>query len=112
MIVRARVASVLVLLTVIVPTVGVVTATAAAPRPGCGYGDSNHAHQAAPGQDPLNLRPGGGAGDPNHPHTAPPGQAPVTGGDQSGPMRGCRADTSRPANAAFVPSALSVRGAA
>ena len=62
------------------------------PRPGCGYGDTNHAHQAAPGQDPMNLRPGAGTGDQNHPHTAPPGQAPATGGDQSGPMRGCQDD--------------------
>lgn len=67
-------------------------AEATPPRPGCGYGDTNHAHQAAPGQDPLGLRPGKGTGDRNHPHTAPPGQAPAGGGDQSGPMRGCKAD--------------------
>ena len=60
------------------------------PRPGCGYGDTNHAHQAAPGLDPLNLRPGKGLGDENHPHTAPPGQAPAGAGDQSSPRRGCR----------------------
>ncbi len=62
------------------------------PRPGCGYGDTNHAHQAAPGQDPMNLRPGRGTGDRNHPRTSPPGQAPAGGGDPSGPMRGCNAD--------------------
>ncbi len=62
------------------------------PRPGCGYGDTNHAHQAAPGQDPMMLRPGKGAGDKNHEHTTAPGQAPAGGGDQSGPMRGCRSD--------------------
>lgn len=68
------------------------SASAEPPRPGCGYGDANHAHQAAPGQDPLGLRPGGGKGDQQHPHTAPPGQAPDDGGDQSAPMRGCRSD--------------------
>lgn len=62
------------------------------PRPGCGYGDTQHAHQAAPGQDPHGLRPGKGSGDTNHEHTAPPGQAPADGGDQSGPMRGCKDD--------------------
>ncbi len=67
------------------------------PRPGCGYGDTNHAHQAAPGQDApgqdgLVLRPGKGTGDDNHKHTAPPGQAPATGGDQPGLMRGCKDD--------------------
>ncbi|MGI8939834.1 MAG: hypothetical protein ACR2JF_16785 [Iamia sp.] len=65
-------------------------ATAEPPRPGCGYGDANHAHQAAPGRDPMGLRPGKGTGDAQHPHTAPPGQAPADGGDQSGPMRGCK----------------------
>lgn len=70
---------------------GATSAAAEPPRPGCGYGDDNHAHQAAPGRDPLNLRPGRGSGDDNHPHTAPPGQAPENGGDQSGPMRGCTA---------------------
>ncbi len=63
-----------------------------APRPGCGYGDDRHAHQAAPGRDPLNLRPGEGSGDANHPHTLPPGQAEPGQGDQSAPMRGCRAE--------------------
>jgi len=63
-----------------------------APRPGCGYGDDNHSHQAAPGLDPRNFRPGKGAGDPNHQHTAPPGQAPVGGGVQGDPMFGCKAD--------------------
>ena len=61
------------------------------PRPGCGYGDTNHAHQAAPGLDPLGLRPGAGNGDENHPHTFPPGQAPAGAGDQSSPRRGCMA---------------------
>ncbi|MEO6654307.1 MAG: hypothetical protein ABIP17_16815 [Ilumatobacteraceae bacterium] len=60
------------------------------PRPGCGYGDTMHAHQAAPGLDDLDLRPGRGTGDDVHPHTAPPGQSPADGGDQSGPMRGCQ----------------------
>jgi len=72
-----------------VPLFGVGPALAAAPRPGCGYGDTNHAHQAAPGQDPKGLRPGSGAGDQNHPHTTPPGQAPQNGGDQTSPRRGC-----------------------
>ena len=67
-----------------------VPAGAEPPRPGCGYGDANHAHQAAPGRDPMNLRPGMGLGDANHPHTAPPGQAPADGGDQSSPRRGCK----------------------
>ena len=62
-----------------------------APRPGCGYGDDNHNHQAAPGLDPLNLRPGKGIGDTNHPHTAAPGQAPKGGGQAGDPMRGCKA---------------------
>ena len=57
------------------------------PRPGCGFGDDNHNHQAAPGRDPMGLRPGKGGGDANHDHTAPPGQA---GGGQPGdPARGC-----------------------
>lgn len=64
-------------------------ASAATPRPGCGYGDENHSHQAAPGQDPLDLRPGKGTGDSQHPHTAPPGQAPDGAGDQNNPRRGC-----------------------
>ena len=71
----------------------IVAATGAAaepPRPGCGYGDTNHAHQAAPGLDPLGLRPGKGLGDEQHPHTAPPGQAPDGAGDQSSPRRGCK----------------------
>ncbi len=72
---------------------GTVPASAQTPpRPGCGYGDANHAHQAAPGQDPLMLRPGRGTGDGNHVHTTAPGQAPDDGGDQSGPMRGCNDD--------------------
>lgn len=75
-----------------IPLLAVAPAVAEPPRPGCGYGDTNHAHQAAPGQDPLRLRPGAGTGDRNHPHTAPPGQAPEGGGDQSGPMRGCPDD--------------------
>ncbi len=64
-------------------------AAAEPPRPGCGFGDEQHSHQAAPGLDPLDLRPGAGVGDPNHQHTAPPGQAPDDGGDQSSPRRGC-----------------------
>lgn len=36
--------------------------------------------------------PGRGTGDENHQHTAPPGRAPAGGGDQSGPMRGCKDD--------------------
>jgi hypothetical protein len=59
------------------------------PRPGCGYGDENHNHQAAPGQDPEGLRPGNGAGDR---HTAPPGQAPDDGGEPGNPQRGCKDD--------------------
>jgi hypothetical protein len=65
------------------------SATALPPRPGCGFGDLQHSHQAAPGLDPLGLRPGRGTGDENHPHTAPPGQAPDGAGDQSNPRRGC-----------------------
>ena len=75
----------------LLPLLGMSPASAEAPRPGCGYGDDNHSHQAAPGRDPLDLRPGRGGGDGNHPHTAPPGQAPDGAGDQSGPMRGCKA---------------------
>jgi hypothetical protein len=71
---------------------GLATSFQQAPRPGCGYGDDNHNHQAAPGLDPLNLRPGNGKGDPNHTHTAPPGQAPAGGGQSGDPMRGCKAD--------------------
>lgn len=62
------------------------------PRPGCGYGDTNHNHQAAPGLDPAGLRPGNGFGDPNNEHTAPPGQAPEGGGEADDPRRGCMAD--------------------
>lgn len=65
------------------------SASAEPPRPGCGYGDSNHSHQAAPGQDPMGLRPGAGNGDTNNMHTAPPGQAPDDGGVQGSPRRGC-----------------------
>ncbi|WP_420452945.1 hypothetical protein [Ilumatobacter sp.] len=67
------------------------TASAEPPRPGCGYGDTNHSHQAAPGLDPLDLRPGLGKGDPNRDHTTAPGRAPEDGGDQSNPRRGCKA---------------------
>lgn len=67
------------------------TASAEPPRPGCGYGDDNHSHQAAPGLDPLDLRPGLGKGDTNRMHTTAPGQAPDDGGDQSNPRRGCKA---------------------
>jgi hypothetical protein len=59
------------------------------PRPGCGFGDTNHNHQAAPGQDPEGLRPGHGHGDPNHEHTAPPGQIPAGEGEEDDPRRGC-----------------------
>jgi len=65
-------------------------ASAEPPRPGCGYGDTNHAHQAAPGLDPAGLRPGNGNGDEQHRHTFPPGQAPDDAGDQSSPRRGCK----------------------
>ncbi len=84
--------SVTVLLVAPVLAVPLLAAPALAepPRPGCGYGDDNHAHQAAPGQDPMMLRPGGTDSDRNHQHTAAPGQAPSDGGDQSGPMRGCK----------------------
>ncbi len=88
---RARTAVLTVAPLLLLPFLASTPASAATPpRPGCGYGDSNHAHQAAPGQDPMGLRPGKGSGDRNHPHTAPPGQAPDDGGDQSGPMRGCK----------------------
>ena len=52
------------------------------PRPGCGYGDDNHDHQARrPGQDSSeSAAREKGLGDKNHPHTAPPGQAPDDGG--------------------------------
>ena len=59
------------------------------PSPGCGYGDTNHNHQAAPGLDPLGLRPGKGLGDEVNPHTAPPGQAPDGAGEPDDPRRGC-----------------------
>lgn len=75
-----------------VPIAGGTAVADTPPRPGCGFGDTNHAHQAAPGRDPAGLRPGKGVGDTNNPHTAPPGQAPAGGGDQSGPMRGCMTD--------------------
>ena len=71
--------------------VGAGTAAAEAPRPGCGYGDDNHSHQAAPGLDPLGLRPGLGVGDQVHEHTTAPGLAPDDAGDQSSPRRGCPA---------------------
>lgn len=77
---------------------GATPASAEPPRPGCGYGDTNHAHQAAPGQDPEGRRPGNGSGDEktdvngDSRHTAPPGQAGAGDGDQSGPMRGCMGD--------------------
>lgn len=62
------------------------------PRPDCGFGDVNHNHQAAPGQDPEGLRPGDGRGDRNQQHTAPPGQAPDDGGEPGNPQRGCPDD--------------------
>ncbi len=74
--------------------VGVAAGTAAAdedlqPRPGCGFGDANHNHQAAPGLDPEGLRPGHGLGDDVHPHTAPPGLIPAGAGEPDDPRRGC-----------------------
>jgi len=73
---------------------GVAPASAETPpRPGCGYGDTNHAHQAAPGQDPMELRPGKGIGDDDDGrHTAPPGQTQAGDGNPDGPMRGCKDD--------------------
>ena len=59
------------------------------PRPGCGFGDANHNHQAAPGRDPDGLRPGHGYGDDNNQHTAPPGLIPAGAGEQDDPRRGC-----------------------
>jgi hypothetical protein len=68
-------------------------AAAAPPSPGCGFGDDNHVHMAAPGLDPMELRPGAGTGDDNHSHTAPPGQARQMGVDAGdpadSPRRGC-----------------------
>jgi hypothetical protein len=68
-------------------------AAAAPPAPGCGFGDDNHVHMAAPGLDPMELRPGAGTGDENHEHTAPPGQARQMGVDAGdpadSPRRGC-----------------------
>jgi hypothetical protein len=85
-----------VLLMAVVATValaGPMTALAdGPPRPGCGYGDEQHNHQAAPGLDPEGLRPGDGRGDANHEHTAPPGQAPEDGGEADNPQRGCKPD--------------------
>ena len=62
------------------------------PRPGCGFGDANHNHQAAPGRDPEGLRPGHGFGDEVNEHTAPPGLIPAGGGEADNPRRGCIAD--------------------
>lgn len=59
------------------------------PRPGCGFGDTNHNHQAAPGLDPAGLRPGNGRGDDVHEHTAPPGLIPAGMGEPDNPRRGC-----------------------
>lgn len=68
-------------------------AVAEPPAPGCGFGDDNHVHMAAPGLDPMELRPGLGTGDENHQHTAPPGQARQMGVDAGDPVdsprRGC-----------------------
>ena len=74
--------------------VGVAAGTASAtedlqPRPGCGFGDENHNHQAAPGLDPDGLRPGHGFGDEVNEHTAPPGLIPAGEGEQDNPRRGC-----------------------
>jgi hypothetical protein len=73
---------------------GAVAAPASAtddlqPRPGCGFGDTNHNHQAAPGLDPAGLRPGHGHGDQVHEHTAPPGLIPAGEGEPDDPRRGC-----------------------
>lgn len=62
------------------------------PRPGCGFGDTNHNHQAAPGQDPEGLRPGHGFGDEVNEHTAPPGQIDAGEGEADNPRRGCPDD--------------------
>jgi hypothetical protein len=59
------------------------------PRPGCGFGDTNHNHQAAPGLDPEELRPGHGFGDEVNEHTAPPGLIPAGEGEPDDPRRGC-----------------------
>jgi hypothetical protein len=59
------------------------------PRPGCGFGDTNHNHQAAPGLDPAGLRPGHGYGDAVNEHTAPPGRIPAGQGEADDPRRGC-----------------------
>lgn len=79
-----------------VATSFVGVAAAETPRPGCGYGDDNHSHQAAPGQDPNNLRPGkgpaGGHANTDFTHTAPPGQAPDGAGVAGDPARGCNDD--------------------
>lgn len=74
-----------------IASIGIATGPAEAipPRPGCGFGDTNHSHQAAPGLDPLNLRPGNGTGDENHPHTMPPGQFPDDFEAPLDPRRGC-----------------------
>jgi hypothetical protein len=74
--------------------VGTVGGTASAtedlqPRPGCGFGDTNHNHQAAPGLDPAGLRPGNGFGDTVNEHTAPPGLIPAGAGEADNPRRGC-----------------------
>lgn len=74
--------------------VGVVAGPASAteelqPRPGCGFGDANHNHQAAPGLDPAELRPGHGHGDEVNEHTAPPGLIPAGEGEADNPRRGC-----------------------
>lgn len=71
-------------------------ASAEAPRPGCGYGDPNHSHQAAPGRDYLEFKPGYGTGDEQNEHTTAPGQASQAGVDAGdaadSPRRGCDAD--------------------
>ena len=87
---RARTAALLALPVLSFPLLGAAPAAAEPPRPGCGYGDEQHEHQAAPGQDPEGLRPGNGKGDQNNKHTAPPGQAGDT--QVEGPMRGCKDD--------------------
>lgn len=74
--------------------IGILVGPAAAteelqPRPGCGFGDTNHNHQAAPGLDPEGLRPGHGHGDEVNEHTAPPGLIPAGEGQPDNPRRGC-----------------------
>ncbi len=90
----ARVLGLLASAALLVSAVGVPAAATddLQPRPGCGFGDTNHNHQAAPGRDPAGLRPGHGYGDDNNEHTAPPGLIPAGEGEPDNPRRGCIAD--------------------